>query len=100
MTSERGDAPLGTAAQHTVAEHLRLTAAGRMDEWVRLSSRTRCSSSPCGFPETFDVEFVGLPPGAAGHHHLEKVTITCRPWPHPVNRTGPLVMVARCETFP
>ena len=36
MTAEEGDATRRAAAQHAVAEHLRLTAAGRTDEWVTL----------------------------------------------------------------
>ncbi|GAB3987886.1 hypothetical protein GCM10029978_108440 [Actinoallomurus acanthiterrae] len=36
MTAEEDDANRRAAAQHTVTEHLRLTAAGRTDEWVTL----------------------------------------------------------------
>jgi len=69
-----------TAAQHTVAEHLRLTAAGRVDEWVELFAANAVLEFPYApegvprrvegreallahmraFPETFDVEFVDL----------------------------------------
>ncbi|MER8182211.1 nuclear transport factor 2 family protein [Kitasatospora sp. NPDC094015] len=69
-----------TAAQRAVAEHLRLTAAGRTDEWVKLFSPDAVLEFPyapagvprrvaghdalvahmSNFPETFDVEFVGL----------------------------------------
>ena len=68
------------AAQHAVAEHLRLTAAGRVDEWVtlfapdavlefpfapagvprRVSGRDALSAHMSHFPETFDVEFGDL----------------------------------------
>jgi uncharacterized protein len=68
------------AAQHTVAEHLRLTAAGRIDEWVtlfapdavlefpfapagvprRVTGRDALLAHMSHFPETFDVEFVDL----------------------------------------
>jgi uncharacterized protein len=36
MKAKKDDADRRAAAQHTVAEHLRLTAAGRVDEWVTL----------------------------------------------------------------
>ncbi|WP_439663821.1 nuclear transport factor 2 family protein [Lentzea sp. HUAS TT2] len=69
-----------TAAQHAVAEHLRLTAAGRIDDWValfapdavlefpyapagvpgRVVGREALVAHMAGFPETFDVEFVDL----------------------------------------
>lgn len=68
------------AAQHAVAEHLRLTAAGRVDEWLdlftpdgvlefpfapagvppRLQGRDALSAHMTHFPENFDVEFVDL----------------------------------------
>lgn len=68
------------AAQHAVSEHLRLTALGRVDEWVMLFSPDAVLEfpfAPAGvpkqvagrdallahmrnFPEMFDVEFVGL----------------------------------------
>jgi len=32
----KNDATRRAAAQHALAEHLRLTAAGRVDEWVKL----------------------------------------------------------------
>jgi ketosteroid isomerase-like protein len=79
MTTEE-DARRRAAAQHTVAEHLRLTAAGRTDEWVdlfapdavlefpfapagvpqRVTGRDALVAHMSGFPETFDVEFVDL----------------------------------------
>lgn len=69
-----------TPAQHAVSEHLRLTAAGRVDEWLdlftpdgvlefpfapagvpaRLQGRDALSAHMTHFPENFDVEFVGL----------------------------------------
>jgi len=69
-----------TAAQHAVAEHLRLTAAGHTEEWVRLFAPDGVLAFPyappgvprrvtghdallahmANFPETFDVEFVDL----------------------------------------
>ena len=68
------------AAQHTVAEHLRLTAAGRVDEWVelfandavlefpfapagvprRLAGRDELVAHMRNFPRIFAVEFVNL----------------------------------------
>ena len=68
------------AAQHAVAEHLRLTAAGQVDEWVmlfapdavlefpfappgvprRVTGREALFAHMSHFPETFDVEFVDL----------------------------------------
>lgn len=36
MTVKEDHATRRAAAQHTLAEHLRLTAAGRTDEWVKL----------------------------------------------------------------
>lgn len=74
------DADRRAAAQHAVAEHLRLTAAGRTDEWVRLfapdavlefpyapegvprrvTGRDALFAHMSSFPETFDVEFVDL----------------------------------------
>ncbi|OXM63491.1 nuclear transport factor 2 family protein [Amycolatopsis vastitatis] len=79
MTTEE-DARRRAAAQHAVAEHLRLTAAGRTDEWVnlfapdavlefpfapagvprRVTGRDALVAHMSGFPETFDVEFVDL----------------------------------------
>lgn len=76
MTAEERRA----AAQHAVAEHLRLTAAGRTDEWVELFAPDAVLEFPYApvgmprqvagrdalvahmkvFPETFDVEFVDL----------------------------------------
>jgi len=80
MTAEEDDANRRAAAQHTVAEHLRLTAAGRTDEWVtlfapdavlefpyapagvprRVTGRDALFAHMSHFPETFDVEFVDL----------------------------------------
>jgi ketosteroid isomerase-like protein len=74
------DARRRAAAQHSVAEHLRLTAAGRTEEWVELfapdavlefpyapagvprkvTGRDALVAHMSGFPETFDVEFVDL----------------------------------------
>ncbi|WSQ12594.1 nuclear transport factor 2 family protein [Streptomyces sp. NBC_01231] len=80
MPVKEDDASRRAAAQHTVAEHLRLTAAGRVDEWVtlfapdavlefpfaptgvprRVSGRDALVAHMSNFPETFDVEFVDL----------------------------------------
>jgi uncharacterized protein len=80
MTAEEDTANRRAAAQHTVAEHLRLTAAGRTDEWValfapdavlefpyappgvprRVTGRDALFAHMSHFPETFDVEFVDL----------------------------------------
>ncbi|CAM5645255.1 putative PhzA/B-like protein [Streptomyces alboniger] len=80
MTVKEDDANRRAAAQHTVAEHLRLTAAGRVDEWVtlfapdavlefpfapagvprRVTGRDALVAHMSNFPETFDVEFVDL----------------------------------------
>jgi ketosteroid isomerase-like protein len=80
MTAEEDDASRRAAAQHTVAEHLRLTAAGRTDEWVtlfapdavlefpfapvgvprRVTGRDALFAHMSSFPETFDIEFVDL----------------------------------------
>jgi uncharacterized protein len=80
MTVKEDEANRRAAAQHTVAEHLRLTAAGSTDEWVRLfapdavlefpfapagvprrvSGRDALLAHMSNFPETFDVEFVDL----------------------------------------
>jgi uncharacterized protein len=68
------------AAQHAVSEHLRLTAAGRTDEWAalfvpdavlefpfaptgvprRVTGRDALVAHMSSFPENFDVEFVDL----------------------------------------
>lgn len=68
------------AAQHTVAEHLRLTAAGRLDEWANLfapdavlefpfapagmprqvTGREALVAHMSNFPRMFAVEFVDL----------------------------------------
>ncbi|MDF2560357.1 MAG: putative isomerase [Microbacterium sp.] len=67
-------------AQRAVTEHLRLTAAGNVDEWLdlftvdgvlefpfaptgvpaRLQGRDALAAHMSHFPENFDVEFVGL----------------------------------------
>jgi len=80
MPVKEDDAIRRAAAQHTVAEHLRLTAAGRVDEWVtlfapdavlefpfaptgvprRVSGRDALVAHMSHFPETFDVEFGDL----------------------------------------
>lgn len=80
MTVKEDNADRRAAAQHTVAEHLRLTAAGHTEEWVRLfapdavlefpfapagvprrvAGRDALLAHMKNFPETFDVEFVGL----------------------------------------
>ncbi|WP_329424353.1 nuclear transport factor 2 family protein [Streptosporangium sp. NBC_01495] len=80
MSAEEDDANRRAAAQHAVAEHLRLTAAGRVDEWVtlfapdavlefpfappgvpqRVTGRDALFAHMSNFPETFDVEFVDL----------------------------------------
>jgi len=80
MTAEEDDANRRAAAQHTVAEHLRLTAAGRTDEWVtlftpdavlefpfapvgvprRVTGRDALVAHMSSFPETFDIKFVDL----------------------------------------
>jgi ketosteroid isomerase-like protein len=80
MTAKEDDTNRRAAAQHTVAEHLRLTAAGRVEEWVtlfapdavlefpfapagvprRVAGRDALVAHMSGFPETFDVEFVDL----------------------------------------
>lgn len=80
MTAKEDDANRRAAAQHTVAEHLRLTAAGRVDEWValfapdavlefpfapagvprRVAGRDALFEHMSHFPETFDVEFGDL----------------------------------------
>ncbi|MFD1536961.1 nuclear transport factor 2 family protein [Nonomuraea guangzhouensis] len=80
MPAKEDDANRRAAAQHTVSEHLRLTAAGRTDEWVKLfapdavlefpfapvgvprqvTGRDALLAHMSNFPETFDVEFVDL----------------------------------------
>jgi ketosteroid isomerase-like protein len=80
MTARQDGADRRTAAQHAVAEHLRLTAAGSTAEWVALFAPDAVLEfpyAPAGvprqvkgrealfehmshFPETFDVEFVDL----------------------------------------
>lgn len=72
--------PSRTAAQHALAEHLRLVSSGRIQEWVelfapdavlefpyapttvprRLQGRDELLAYMRHFPETFDVEFVDL----------------------------------------
>jgi ketosteroid isomerase-like protein len=79
-SGQEDDANRRAAAQHTVAEHLRLTAAGRTDEWVtlfapdavlefpfapvgvprRVTGRDALFAHMSSFPETFDIEFVDL----------------------------------------
>ncbi|MFI6245994.1 nuclear transport factor 2 family protein [Streptomyces sp. NPDC051016] len=80
MTAQEDDPRRRAAAQHAVTEHLRLTAAGRTDEWVklfapdgvlefpyapagvprRLTGRDALLAHMRTFPETFDVDFVDL----------------------------------------
>ncbi|WP_369265139.1 nuclear transport factor 2 family protein [Streptomyces sp. R35] len=80
MTAKKDDADRRAAAQHAVAEHLRLTAAGLTEEWVKLFAPDAVLEFPYapdgvpkqvkgrdallahmrGFPETFDVKFVDL----------------------------------------
>ncbi|WP_194909675.1 nuclear transport factor 2 family protein [Catenulispora rubra] len=80
MTAKDDGADTRTAAQHAVAEHLRLTAAGNTAEWVALFAPDGVLEFPYApvgvprqvkgrealfehmshFPETFDVEFVDL----------------------------------------
>ncbi|MBW5480566.1 nuclear transport factor 2 family protein [Streptomyces bambusae] len=80
MTVKEDTAARRAAAQHALAEHLRLTAAGRTDEWVELFAPDAVLEfpyAPAGvpkrvvgrdalvahmthFPENFDVEFVDL----------------------------------------
>jgi uncharacterized protein len=80
MTGKEGGAARRTAAQHAVAEHLRLTAEGSTAEWVALFAPDAVLEfpyAPAGvprqvkgreslfehmshFPDTFDVEFVDL----------------------------------------
>ncbi|MFJ8746136.1 nuclear transport factor 2 family protein [Embleya sp. NPDC127516] len=79
MTRTEDDARRA-AAQHALAEHLRLTAAGDTEEWVKLFAPDAVLEFPYapdgvpkqvigrdallahmrGFPETFDVRFVDL----------------------------------------
>jgi len=80
MTIIKDDAARRAAAQHTLAEHLRLTAAGRVEEWVKLfapdavlefpyapagvprqvKGRDALVAHMSNFPKTFDVKFVDL----------------------------------------
>ncbi|MFD3613521.1 nuclear transport factor 2 family protein [Streptomyces atroolivaceus] len=80
MTAQKNDAGRRAAAQHAVAEHLRLTAAGHTEKWLKLftpdavlefpyapdgmpkqvTGRDALRAHMSGFPETFDVEFVDL----------------------------------------
>ncbi|MEV7141889.1 nuclear transport factor 2 family protein [Streptomyces tauricus] len=80
MTVKKDDVARRAAAQHAVAEHLRLTAAGHTEEWVELfapdavlefpyapagvpkqvAGRDALLAHMRGFPETFDVEFGDL----------------------------------------
>jgi ketosteroid isomerase-like protein len=78
MVSTAPTAP--SLAQRAVTEHLRLTSAGRVDEWLdlfaadgvlefpfaptgvppRLQGREALAAHMRHFPDNFDVEFVGL----------------------------------------
>lgn len=80
MTDINDAASRRAAAQHSLAEHLRLTALGRVDEWVKLFSSDAVLEFPfapagvprrvtgrdaliahmSNFPKIFDVEFVDL----------------------------------------
>lgn len=80
MTVINDAATRRAAAQHALAEHLRLTASGRVDEWVklfspdavlefpfapagvprRLTGRDALIAHMSNFPKIFDVEFVDL----------------------------------------
>lgn len=80
MTVMKDDAARRAAAQHTVAEHLRLTAAGQVEEWVKLfapdavlefpyappgvpkkvTGREALVAHMLNFPKIFDVEFVDM----------------------------------------
>lgn len=80
MTVTKDNAARRAAAQHAVAEHLRLTAAGRVNEWVKLfaaDATLEFPFAPAGvpkrvtghdallahmsnFPKMFKVEFVDL----------------------------------------
>ena len=80
MTVKKDDVTRRAAARHTLTEHLRLTAAGRVDEWVKLfaadavlefpyapvgvpkrvTGRDALFAHMSNFPKTFDVEFVDL----------------------------------------
>ncbi|MEV6560478.1 nuclear transport factor 2 family protein [Nocardia sp. NPDC051756] len=80
MSAQENDANRRAAAQHALSEHLRLTAAGRTDEWVqlfapdavlefpfaptgvprRVTGRDELLAHMSSFPDTFDVEFVDL----------------------------------------
>ncbi len=80
MTVINDAATRRAAAQHALAEHLRLTALGRVDEWVKLFSPDAVLEFPfapagvpqrvtgrdalvahmSNFPKIFDVEFVDL----------------------------------------
>ncbi|CAN7414872.1 nuclear transport factor 2 family protein [Acidovorax sp. LjRoot194] len=80
MTGISESATRRAAAQHAVAEHLRLTELGRVDEWVKLFSSDAVLEFPfapagvpqrvtgrealvahmSNFPKIFNVEFVDL----------------------------------------
>lgn len=80
MTVIKDDIALRTAARHAVTEHLRLTAAGRVHDWVKLFAADAVLEFPfapvgvprqvkghealvahmSNFPEIFDVEFVDI----------------------------------------
>jgi len=80
MTLKKDDNTRRAAARHTLTEHLRLTAAGHVDEWLKLfasdavlefpyapagvpkrvTGRDALFAHMSNFPKTFDVEFVDL----------------------------------------
>lgn len=80
MSAEPSGTNDRSAAQHALAEHLRLTAAGHTGEWVKLFAPDGVLEFPyaplgvprrvtghdallahmANFPETFDVQFVDL----------------------------------------
>ncbi|NJQ00853.1 nuclear transport factor 2 family protein [Streptomyces zingiberis] len=80
MATEQDPTGRRTAAQHALAEHLRLTSAGEVDAWVKLFTPDGVLELPYApdgvprrvegrdalvahmrhFPETFDVEFRDL----------------------------------------
>jgi len=80
MTVVKDDATRRAAAQHALTEHLRLTAAGRVEEWAKLfapeavlefpyaptgvprrvTGRDALVAHMSNFPKIFDVKFVDL----------------------------------------
>lgn len=80
MTAKEDDTNRLTPAQHAVAEHLRLTAAGDTDDWVKLfapdavlefpyapdgvprrvTGRDALHAHMGNFPKTFDLKFVDV----------------------------------------